>query len=58
MKVESVNPGVERFKRGGEREGGYERVRWGRANQNKVGIEQKHMETYYLVIQLKYEIIF
>lgn len=40
MKAESVNPGVERFKQGGGRREGYERVRWGRVNQNKVGLEK------------------
>lgn len=35
-----MNSGVERFKQGGEREEGYDRVRWGRANPNKVGIEK------------------
>lgn len=40
MKAESVNPGVERFKQGGRRREGYERVRWGRVNQNKVSLEK------------------
>lgn len=58
MKVESVNPGVERFKQGGEKEEGYERVRWGGITRQREYWKKAYEELLSSIPVKKYIVIF